>query len=96
MTHEQMVAWLILEGWEYHPDEGDIAPHIIQNRRQIEDGYVRCAGRMAVYYGDKITCYTDGTSASLNYDATFSRATPAEVELFYAALNDPDKLWSYR
>lgn len=95
MTREQMVAWLILEGWEYHPDSGDTAAHVIQNRRPYDDGFSVCRGRMVVLY-EGVGCYTDGTSASLGYVPSFEGASEAEVQEFYSAINDPNQYWGIR
>lgn len=89
MTHEQMVAWLILEGWEYHPKLSHTLCHIARNMRD-ETGYGIRRGELVVMGQNTAKYLSSGTTSTdvEDYEPTFSSASETEVKLFYNALQE--------
>lgn len=89
MTHEQMVAWLILEGWEYHPKLSHTLCHIARNMRE-ETSYGIRRGELVLMGAKKANYLFSGTSSAdvENYEPTFATAPEEVVRLFYNALQE--------
>ena len=85
MTHEQMVAWLILEGWEYHPHDFGHVAHIMRNAG-VPDARGERYGDLVV--ADRYYPNTCTYALQRNYSASFENATPQEVRNFYNTLKD--------
>lgn len=87
MTHEQMVAWLILEGWEYHPKKSSTICHLARN--MVEEPYVR-RGELCLLGANGAKYLRRGTSSAdaKDYDPSLSGASEKEIQLFYNALQE--------
>lgn len=87
MTHEQMVAWLILEGWEYHPKKASTICHLARN--MVEEPYVR-RGELCLLGTNAARYLRSGTSSASvdDYDPSLAGASEKEIQLFYNALQE--------
>lgn len=83
MTHEQMVAWLILEGWEYFRDEDkDHWGNMIREVTPLPDERFLCEMLLSVHGHRK--CVASAKGANLHEYRPLSSAPARIIETFYS------------